>query len=252
MSPNGSQCSPMFPMFWKLQVNDFYQKQGGNSLISEISPVASRQYLSGVFLVNAFSRWPRPETIFPWSLPEHNLQRFTGRVQQEIFFLCFLVVSTRILRDIFQSFMVASTRTIFIWWRPPEKQKGLFLMYSSKLHLPEHRGRQLSDTDIQCSLLLSNIPQCTTMYNNAPQCFITFANVFQCFYLFLNVPKCPSILHNICVSKSYTMFPNVHLQCSSIFLNVSQSFFFLTSLCLYFYPRLFRTFFFVFFFKSLP
>ena len=116
--------------------------------ISEIFPVASCQYLSGVFLVNAFSRWPRPETIFPWSLPEHNLQRFTGSIQQEIFFLCFLVVSTRILGDIFQSFMVASTRTIFFWWRPPEKQKIIFLMYSSKWLLPEHRGRKLSDTDI--------------------------------------------------------------------------------------------------------
>ena len=105
-------------------------------------------------------------------------------------------------------------------------------MYSSKLHLPEHSGRQLSDTDIQCSLLRYNILQWTTMYNNAPQCFITFANVFQCFYLFLNVSKCHSILHNICVSKSYTMFPNVHLQCSSIFVNFSQIIFFLTSLCL--------------------
>ena len=137
--------------------------------VSQWSVMFPRRYLSAAFLVNAFSRWPRPETIFPWSLPEHNLQRFTGRVQQEIFFLCFLVVSTRILRDIFQSFMVASTITIFFWWRPPEKQKSIVLMYSSKWiyqNIGDANYRIRISKVLYYSLIFPNVQQCTTMYHS--------------------------------------------------------------------------------------
>ena len=101
--------------------------------------------------------------------------------------------------------------------------------------------------------MFSNVSICFWMFRNVHQyCTIyVFQKVTQCSPMFPNVHNVPKVPNDSDDPQRCPMIV-IHLQCSSIFLNVSQSFFFLTSLFLYLYPRLFRTLFFVFFFKSLP